>query len=127
MDTKPLLNYMQDQGLGTIGVDLFRDNMPTSSRVPRGILITNQTRTKIHPDVRGYVHGLFEITVREESFDAARQSADSVIDVMSSYGVTIGNMRFLFIRAYNTPLVYPVSDGSLVEASVLFDFKFTLF
>ena len=127
MDTAPLLDHLENNDLGTKGIDLFRDNMPSTDRVPRGILVTNQTMTKIHPYVSNYVHGVFEVVAREDTFDKARETMNNVIDVMSSDGgLQLGDMCFLYIRALNTPLVYPVSDASLVEGSVLFDFRFTL-
>lgn len=123
MDTAPILQYMQTQGLGTKGVDLFRDNMP--ARATKGLLLTNQTRTRISPEIKTYVSGLFEVTARDATFDAVREKMNSVIDAISSNGgLQLGDMCFLYIRAYNTPLVYPVSESALVEASVLFDFRF---
>ncbi len=124
MNTKPILDYMEQQGLGVKGKSLFRDHMPAAAQ--QGLLLTNQTMTKISPDVPGYVHGAFEVTAREATFDAARATMDNVIDVMSGEGLQIDDMCFFYIRPYTTPLVHPVSDSFIVEASVLFDFRFIL-
>lgn len=121
MDTKPVAQFLEDEGFGNLGVNIFRDNMPAKA-IP-ALLVTQQTADRIHPDVDCYAIGVFEVVAREKTFDAARATLNSVTDVMNG-GKTLGNMRFLHLRALNTPLVYPVTDADQVEASVLFEFRF---
>lgn len=124
MNLQPIVDKLQTESLGTPGVDLFREQMP--HQVVKGMLVTQQMPVERNPYAPGYRKGSFQVIVRDAVYDDARTTANSVIDAITGDGITLGDMKFRFIRARHDPLLFPRSDGDLVEASVNFDFVYSL-
>jgi hypothetical protein len=118
---------LEADGLGQCGVDLFYDNMPVS--VTRGLLITAQVPIKRNVYVASLRKGAFQVISRQlddDDYVDPTLILENVILSLSGQGVTIGSMNFRYIRAESDPFVFPRSDGDIIEASVNFDFLFTV-
>jgi hypothetical protein len=127
MDLEAIAIKLEVDGLGTRGVDLFYDNMPVA--VTRGLLITAQMPIKRNLYVPSMRTGAFQVISRQlDDVDYVDPALilESAIASLSGQGVTIGSMNFRYIRAESDPFVFPRSDGDIIEASVNFDFLFTV-
>ncbi len=116
-------DHLTAEGLGVPGKTLFVHHMP--SKITQGLLVTQQSMDKRNPYATAYVHAAFEITARDVSIENVEATMNSVSDAMTSNGLELDGHYFHYIRPVNTPLVYPVSESDLMEASVLFDTRFT--
>lgn len=123
MDLTPLVQHLENEGLGTIGQDLFRNNMPAS--VNEGLVVVTQMPIIIDSYL-GTCKGSFQIIARASDYDTPRLKMTEVMIAMNGQGAIHGDMLFHFIKARNEPMIFPKSEGDQIEASVNFDFVYSL-
>lgn len=121
MKLSPLLAHMETAGLGTRGVDLFRDHLP--SQITKGLVLLSQTNITIDK-YTGLRKGAIDVVARGSTEEEAHDLAMASIDALCGYGLRIGGYHFYHILPESEPLVYPRSDNGLIEASVVFDVIF---
>jgi len=114
-----IVDYLQAQGLGTTGKDLFRAHMP--AKVVSGSLVL--TRTMIDDDPYSRLKkGSIQIISRDATADLAYERAAAIKSVLRLQGVVMGEVSFKFIIPKHEPLVFPRTDGGEFEASVNYQF-----
>jgi hypothetical protein len=123
MNLESIVQYMQTQGLGSPGRDLFAYGMPDG--VNRGLLVTSQMPILRNKYVSQLRRGEFQVIARGSLHADLINTLNSVSNALTVQGVTIGTMNFRFIMPLNNPLVFPRAESRLLEASVNFEFAFT--
>lgn len=122
MNTKPLLDFLVDEGHGTPGIDLFRDFLP--SDIERGVVILSMTPTPINPYHTART-GEFQIVGRDTDSDRLLEKMEGVSNAFTNRsGLTLGNMKFHFIKPEHEPLMFPKTEADVQEASVSFAFSY---
>lgn len=124
MNLSRIVWYLQDAGHGTEGVDLFCYSMPSS--VSTGILIIQQMPSEIEPYIHELRRGSFQAIIRAINVEEARVRAGAIAETLYIKGVRMGDMVFRHITPRHEPLIYPMPESRLVEASVNFDFTYIL-
>lgn len=120
MNLQAILQYIQDQGHGTIGTDLFREHMPDYQQA---VLITSQVPIQIDP-YTCLCRGSIQVIARSIDEDLASNKAKQISSALRVSGVDIGDMHIYHMFPRNEPLVYPRSEGDLIEASVNVDISY---
>lgn len=127
MNLLVIAQKLQTLEFGSLGTNLFYEHMPVT--VKRGLLVTAQTPITRDKYVARLRSGSFQVIARQlddEDYQDPEVILNGVIDAIAGENVIIGDMRFLYLRARHDPLVFPKSDGNVVEASVNFDILFTV-
>lgn len=114
-----IVDYIQAQGLGTPGKDLFRGFMP--AQVQAGTVVLARVAIDDEP-YSGIKKGTFQVVTRGATGDLAYAKAAAIKKVLRLEGVEIGEVKFKFILPKHDPLVFPRSDGGQYEASVNYQF-----
>lgn len=122
MNLQKIVKFLDDEGYGIMGEDLFRDNMPDG--VNNGLAVFTMSPVLIHPYL-GIGQGSFQIVGRGEDQDELHDRMKSVAGAFGGgKGLELGDIKFHYIRAEHEPLMFPRSESDLVEASVSFAFSF---
>ena len=120
MNLKPIAEYLESQGLGTGGRDLFVNYMPED--VQQGILLMNKlSGTPIDWELPGYRRSGFQLIVRHTDDEAGLLMAEQLSDALTLTNTTLTGMLVKVIRPKHEPVVYPVSKGDYLEISVNFE------
>ena len=123
-DYRALVGFLQDEGFGEAGEDIFAFFMPADKE---GLLLLPSQmpirEDRYAPDKRT---GDFRLIARAEDWDTPARLLTEVSAALRGEGLTIGNMRFFYIQPSGEPLIYPKSDGDLVEASVSYNVSYVL-
>lgn len=121
-------DLLEDAGLGTKGVDLFKHEMPDDAKV--GILLRLPYEgVPIDHELPGYFRTKFQVIVRAAR-DATGWDLANRIQAALTFGerdLTVEGsvvMRANFCRPRTLPLSYQRSDGNGKEWSIHFDFCF---
>lgn len=126
MNLEAIANELEAEGFGTVGVNIFYEEMP--SAVDRGLLVTAMTPITRNPYAPDWRQGAFQVISRQLDDDDYQDPAailENVINAISGEGKVIGDMTFRQLRARHDPFVFPKSNGNIVEASVNFDIVFS--
>lgn len=114
--------YLEKQGVGKAGKDLFCYYMPP--KVPRGYLVMSPTDgIKIDPELKGYYQDIFPFMIRAENISKLNQMSTAVMDVVNGRDVDMGDVYFNVIQAITLPAIYPQNDGGSFEAGVVIEFS----
>lgn len=118
MILKEMAQILVDNGIGTLGVDMFIHFMPYDVAV--GILLLpKQTGDLIDNEVEGLRKGGFQLIVRMPDYDDSFIS--SIIPLLTIKGKVINGLDVKYILPRTDPVVYPATDGNNIEYSVNFD------
>ena len=122
MNLAPIVELLEAENFGTIGKDLFRNFMPHDVR--EGLLVTIQMPVEIDRYLN-YCKGSFQVVARGTDWESPRLVMVDVSKVLCGEGLSLGDMYFYFMRPRHEPLIFPKSEGDLIEASVNFDFIYS--
>lgn len=123
MNLHPIAEYIEQNNIGKLGKTLFINMMPIDLNL--GILIRNTlTGTKIDYELEDYFDARFQLIVRADTYPKGDELMQQVIDLLNFKNQQLGNMHFNFIRPRTEPVVYPLSEGNLLEFSVDFHVNF---
>jgi len=105
-----------NKGLGAEGVDLFIYEMP--HEIKKGILLTERlrgaTQDQYIPDWR---ETRFNLIVRDtEKLSAIKRNFEAVEAIKTQSERVLGGINFKQIYPLEDPIVFPVSEGHLIEA-----------
>jgi len=114
-----IVDYLHQSGVGVKGKTLFAYSMP---KQPNGILVLARSPISIHPYQKGRSDGTFQVAVRGTRYEEITAKADEVVSALTGEGLVMGTLHFLSVMPIHQPLIYPRSDGSMLEASVNFNF-----
>lgn len=122
MNLHTILKYFEDEGVGEIAVNLFRDHIPDDVKKAIGIFCMAPTPIDPYTTV---VKGSFQVVVRDTTSESLNLNTKKVIEVFrGGKGLTLADMKFFFIRPEHEPLSFPRSDSSYLEATVSFEFSY---
>lgn len=124
MNLQPILEHLAGLNLGVRGTNLFRYSMPES--VDEGVMLTAQTPQSLNPYIPGKYSGDFQLIARGTDVDEVRQRAEVFMQALTLRGTTLGGMKFFYIQPRHAPLLYPMSDGHYIEASVNFECQYVI-
>lgn len=114
-----ITDFIQAQGLGTPGVDLFYGFMPSEINVGTVVL----ARVMIDDDPYTRIKkGTFQVVCRGRNSAEAHDKAAAIKKVLRLEGVEIGGVSFKHAYPKHEPLVFPRTDGGQYEASVNYQF-----
>ncbi|HEO0817036.1 minor capsid protein [Acinetobacter baumannii] len=123
MNLLPLATELQTKKIGTMGKTVFINMLPID--VPLGVLLRNSlSGTEIDYELPGYFRTEFQVIVRAGSYPAGEALMDKVFNTLTLNDRQLGNMHFNYIRPRTEPVVFPLSDGNLLEFSAYFDVSF---
>lgn len=121
MNLEPIVDFIHQAGVAKKAETLFAYNMPN---VDFGVLVLSKTPISIHPYHKGRYEGTFQIVVRGRQAEEVLGPAGQLIALLNGEGIEMGNMRFLTLTPLHTPMLFPRSDGNMLEASVNFSFTY---
>ena len=121
-----LANYLQDQGLATIGTNLFVHSMP--AKVTSGYLLVNNIKgAKVHKYYPGWRDCVFRIIARGVDRPIAIGNLNTLLPYLQFDETQLDTVFIKHIRYDNDPIVFPVSYNSeMTEASVQLTAIYTL-
>lgn len=121
MNLEPIVNYLAANGIGRKGNTLFAYNLPN---VDFGILVIAKSPVMINPYQKSRKSGQFQLVVRGRQAREVLRPAEQAVKLLDGEGIVMGDMRFLVLKPVHEPLLYPRSDGNMLEASVNFSFEY---
>lgn len=121
MNLMPLADRLEAAGLGTKGVDLFLNAMPSDAT--SAIMMRPPLRgTEIDYELPGFYKPEFQLIVRSPSYEAGLAFTNQVVAALTILQrETVGNLHFNYCRPRTEPVAFPLSDGNLLEFNVNFD------
>lgn len=114
-----IVQFIQANGLGVPGKDLFRGYMP--AQVLEGTVVLARVAIDDDP-YSGIKKGPFQVVTRAATGDLAYAKAAAIKKLLRLEGAVIGEVSFKFITPKHEPIVYPRADGGQYEASVNYQF-----
>jgi hypothetical protein len=122
MNLMPLVNLLQDTGLGTQGTDLFVHMMPAEAERAT-LLRTPLSGTKIDYELPGFYKTQFQLIVRVPAadYDTGDQLVADVTAALTMQEQQVEDMFFNYSRPRTEPVPFPLSKGNLIEFNVMFD------
>lgn len=136
MRLEPLAAFLETEGHGTRGVDIFVDFIPDTVKLAT-MLRSGLMPTGIDYTLPNYrCRTPWQLIVRAADYPsgyARIADATAKLTINEPYnsdslpsGTRIGNFQFNFSRPRHEPLVYPLSVGNLIEFSVNFDCNYVI-
>jgi hypothetical protein len=115
MKLKAVAEYLQAQGLGVIGTNLFSGEMPEICK--QGILLMDTySGSRIDHELPGWRDTGFRVVVRHTDHDAGEQLAEQVSDVLTiQRDVQMGPIFVKRMLPYNDPKPYRRSAAGVWE------------
>jgi hypothetical protein len=128
LKVKPLADYLEDQGVGIVGQNIFVQHLPEDSGTPALMLKNSLEGTAIDYELPGYRKGKFQAVVRckANKFEMGEAFAQLVSDTLTIQNLQIGNMHFNYLRPSSEPIGYQLSDGANYEFSVNFTANYVI-
>lgn len=117
-----LAKYLEDQGVGTRGQDIFVHLMPEG--VTLGVLLLMPlTGAIVDHELPGYRKHRFQAIVRcrTQEIETGEALAWRVYNTLYVEGVRIGNLSVKHFYPIHEPVFYQRSEGNMVEWSINFD------
>jgi hypothetical protein len=124
MNLEPILDYIASRGLGVKGVDLFAHSMP--AKVKNGVMVMINSPATIHPYQKCKRNGTLQVMVRGVTYGDIGNKAEAISSLLDAEGLVLGGLKLLIIYPLHEPMIYPRSEGSLLEASVNFNFTYVI-
>jgi hypothetical protein len=123
LDLTSFAQYLQTQGYGTIGTNIFVNAMPADKT---GILLLNDVWGIVYdPYLPGYYKGSFFAVVRGKNTQTVSDTAEGLFETLKFEQQKImGNVKVNFCYPHYTPIIYQRSDGGLMEASIKYDINY---
>ncbi len=118
MRLMPMLERLQMAGLGAMGTDLFLNMMPSS--VTRATMLREPlTGTEINHELPEYYKTEFQVIIRSPDYEDGLERIKQAVKVMTVEEEMVGEMYFRYCRPKAKPVAFPISDGSLIEYTVM--------
>lgn len=134
MNLMTFASLLQDEGIGVMGgptntatPPIYINMMPAEAET--AILLRSPlSGTKINYELVGYYKTEFQIIVRGHGHSYVEIEAlmAQVIDTLTvSTESLVDTMRIKYCRPRTEPVVFPLSNGNLLEFNVMFDIAFS--
>lgn len=120
MNLESIAALLEEAGLGVQGTSIFIHRMPENQA--GFILREGYSGDWISYDYPGWREGDMLLTYRSNSYaDGKAQIEAAMVALSYPYGVTVGDVKFNYMRPRTTPMVYPLSAGNNTEFAVHID------
>lgn len=120
MNLLPLVEHLQAKKVGTMGKTLYINMLPIG--VPTAVLLRNSLNgTEIDYELPGYSRTQFQAIVRAPGYPQGEALMERLTAALTLADKTIGPYHFNYCRPRTEPVVFPLSEGNLLEFSVYFD------
>lgn len=118
-----LLNKLQADGIGTVGVDLFMYFAPDD--VDNCIIVTGGTEPpQVCIETPKYYKGKIQIIIRNKEYDAGFAKCDALMASLTDYNFEDAKAKFKQILPLHLPRVYRRAESGIIEMSINFDIRF---
>lgn len=118
MILKEMATILEENNIGTLGIDLFIYFMPFDVAV--GILLLPRLSGElIDNDITGLRRGGFQVVVRTPDYDDTL--VNSIVPLLTIRGKVVKGLDIKYTLPKSEPVVYPATDGNNIEYSVNFD------
>lgn len=106
-----------------ISVDLFVFHMPET--VKSGVLLALDTAGARSDDtIPGLYHNRFQTIIREVNYAEGYAMAKNISNVLDVRGLTLGSIRYDFIKPNHNPIPYRRGQSDLLEFSVNYKVRY---
>ena len=120
MNLLPIVQLLEDAGLGRRGETLFINEMP--AKVVKGILVKNKlSGTMINWEIPGYYKTGFQIIVRATGYEEGSALATELSVALTMNNVQIDDMNVRYLHPRHLPVCFPVTPGGQRERPINFD------
>lgn len=119
MNLEAIADRLQDEGVGVVGRTIFCYRMP--DKVNTGILLRDRLQGDRTDHETGLLNGGLQLVARAPNQIKAKQLAKDASAALSLRDFRLEDMEIKFLLPRGEPVVFPVSDGQLIEALVIFD------
>lgn len=114
MNLKPVADYLQAQGFGTLGQTIFLNHLPADAT--EAVLIRPRLiGARIDHDLPGYLKFEFQVIVRGKTYLPTQTKANQIAKKLKMAETTLGVWHVNYLRPAHVPVGYPISMGELVE------------
>lgn len=100
----------------TIGVNLFLYHAPAEV-VSCAIIFPSNDPPRIEPETPGYLHGKFQVIVREIDYETGFAKCKEFDTALSAFNVDTPTIKIKQVRPLYQPRVYRRSEGGSLEFS----------
>jgi hypothetical protein len=117
----PFIDLLENANLGTRGESLFINMMPPTAH--SAVLLKNRlTGTKIDHELPGYYQTKFNVVVRGTGYTIGEpgELVDQVVAALTLSEGTLGTMKINYVRPLHLPVVFPLSNGNILEWNIEF-------
>lgn len=120
MNLYPLAQRLHGLGIGTMGQTLFIRSMPAT--VTTGILLLSDlSGTQLDYELPGFKRTGFQVIVRHTDYAQGVALMGQVTAALTLLKTTVGDFYVHWIRPKHEAVVFPTSEGDLLEISVNFE------
>ena len=121
MNLMHLCHHLEQAQLGKVGTSIFLNMIPIN--VNKGILLRNPlVGTRIDYELSGHINTEFQVIVRTTSYEHGEELMNKVFAALTLDQVAVGDLFVSMCYPQFQPVVYPLSDGNLLELSTDFTF-----
>jgi hypothetical protein len=110
--------YLESQGLGTRGQDLFVFHMPEGVNAGILVIADNDMATEVDEYIPKLKKSRFRVIVRHADYQSAVTLAYQVRNALDLHRATVGGISVLRLRSAYDPIAYPVPESDVIEVSV---------
>lgn len=115
-----ILQCLEDNGIGIQGTDLFAHRMPYTTQ--NGVLVRQKLIGDIiDGDLPLYIKAEFQVIVRDPQYEDGYLKMQTIMEALTISETSLQNFYVKRMRPLRNPVVYPVSEGDLIEMSVIFE------
>lgn len=120
MNLMPLLDLLDNAGIGSQGTSLFLNMMPLETT--QGVLLRPPlTGTPINYELPGFYKTRFQAIVRASKFEAGQDLAAQVAAALTLVETQVETLYIRYCRPTAKPVSFPLSNGSMVEWNIPFE------
>ena len=119
MNLEAIGEYLQGEGVGSVGRNIFIYKMP--DKIESAILLRDRLQGDRIDHETGLMRGGLQLIARAVSQTQAKQLAQAAATALSLRDTVVEDMDIKLLLPRGEAVVFPVSDGQLIEALVVFD------
>lgn len=124
MNLLDIANLLESQGVGVKGKSIFIYMIPSDAQ-PAILLRNPLTGTPYDYELPGFFRAKFRVVVRCVDYATGKAMMDEAVAAMTVQNTQLDSMFVQYMRPIAMPVVFPLSDGNLMEFSVDMDVVFT--
>ncbi len=125
MKLDSIARKLQTDGLGTIGKEIFIDNMP--AKATSGILLRSALLgSPIDYELPGYRNTHFNVATRGKTHKAGEELMARVMLALTLGETKLTGMAIQHMRPRTDPVAFPLSEATIFEFLVIFEVVYVI-